>query len=220
VTTSLQTHPERNTIRLQLRQNVLLDDLDESAHAELAALLAVDDRHRGDFLLCQGDSELRHYFVLDGLLKRMVASTRGREMTLRFAHERDMETSYDAWRLGTPAQYSVVCVTRARVASLSMKAWGAFLDRHPKAKEAFEDRVMRVTSAMMGHTITLHLLDAPGRVHDFTCKHPELMGRLPQKELACYLNISAETLCRLVRRPKASPLPQRRGLQALHATCA
>jgi hypothetical protein len=79
---------------------------------------------------------------------------------------------------------------------------------------------MRVTSAMMGHAITLHLLDAPGRVHDFTCKHPELVDRLPQKELASHLNISAETLCRLVRRPKASPLPQRRGLQALRATCA
>ena len=37
-------------------------------------------------------------------------------MILRFADERDMETSYAAWRLSTPTPYSIVCVTKARVA--------------------------------------------------------------------------------------------------------
>ena len=204
---SLHAHPERNTIRLQLRQNILLADLEESIHAELEGLLVVDDRHRGEFLLQQGDRELRQYFVLDGVLKRIVASTEGRELTLRFAAERDMETCYEAWRLGTPSPYSVVCVTKARVASLSMKEWSDFLARHPRALHVFEDCVMRTTSAMMGHTITLHLLDAPGRVHDFSYKHPQLTSRLPQKELASHLNLSAETLCRLVRRPKSCAAP-------------
>jgi hypothetical protein len=45
--------------------------------------------------------------------------------------------------------------------------------------------------------ITLHLLDAPGRVKRFMRKHPELVERLPKKELATYLNLSPETLSRL-----------------------
>lgn len=196
----LLTHPERNYIRLQLQENVLLAQLDASAHAELVALLAVFDCHRGEFLQRQGDRELRQYFVLDGLLKRIVTSNDGKEMTLRFAKERDMETSYDAWRLETPALHSVVCVTKARVACLPIVEWSAFLDRHPKAKQVFEDCVMRMTSAMMGHAVSLHMLDAPGRVHDFSFRNPELMDCLPQKELASHLNLSAETLCRLVRR--------------------
>ena len=49
----------------------------------------------------------------------------------------------------------------------------------------------------MAHTITLHLLDAPGRVLRFERKHPELAGRIPKKELASYLNLSPETLSRL-----------------------
>ena len=44
---------------------------------------------------------------------------------------------------------------------------------------------------------TLHLLDAPGRVHRFLRKHPEFAERVPKKELASYLNLSAETLSRL-----------------------
>jgi len=50
---------------------------------------------------------------------------------------------------------------------------------------------------VMAHTITLHLLDAPGRVQRFVRKHGILLDRIPKKELASYLNLSAETLSRL-----------------------
>ena len=38
--------------------------------------------------------------------------------------------------------------------------------------------VMKLMSDVMAHTITLHLLDAPGRVHRFMRKHPELAERI------------------------------------------
>jgi len=39
-------------------------------------------------------------------------------------------------------------------------------------------------------------------VHRFERKHPELADRIPQKELASYLNLSAETLSRLRKQGK------------------
>ena len=48
----------------------------------------------------------------------------------------------------------------------------------------------------------LHLLDASGRVHRFTRKHPDLFDRMPKKELASYLNLSPETLSRLKHQGK------------------
>jgi hypothetical protein len=68
--------------------------------------------------------------------------------------------------------------------------------------QAFEYSVMHHMSDIMAHVITLHLLDAPGRVRRFMRKHPELAERLPKKELATYLNLSPETLSRLKRRGK------------------
>jgi CRP-like cAMP-binding protein len=118
-------------------------------------------------------------------------------MILRFAKEDDMDTSYAAWKLRTPAPYSIRCVTHARVAKLSLQHWGDFLDAHPDLKEDFEYEVMFLMSEVMAHTITLHLLDAPGRVHRFVRKHADLAERVPKKELASYLNLSAETLSRL-----------------------
>ena len=200
--TALASHPERNVIRLQLQRNEVLKELDAECHAWLETHLVIVDGNKGDFLLHQGVREMEQYFIIDGILKRVVSNQDGKEMILRFAEERDMETSYAAWRLGTPTPYGIVCVTKARVARLPLKEWVAFLDSRPKVKQDFEYCVMRVMSDIMAHTITLHLLDAPGRVHRFVRKHPELVDRIPQKQLASYLNLSPETLSRLRQQGK------------------
>ncbi len=202
LTTPLENHPEKTLVRLQLRRNVLLQDLPDDDRQELDAHLTVVDCGKGDFLLHQGVREMEQYFIIDGILKRVVSNAEGKEMILRFADENDMETSYAALRLGTPTPYGIVCVTKARVASLPLKVWTEFLADRPAARELFELAVMRGMSEIMAHTITLHLLDAPGRVHRFMRKHPELVERIPSKELASYLNLSAETLSRLRKRGK------------------
>jgi CRP-like cAMP-binding protein len=199
---SIQNHPEKNVIRVQLTQNAVLSELTDAERKELELLLDVVDCPKGDFLLHQGVHDMEQYFVLDGILKRVVSNDQAKEMILRFSDERDMETSYAAWRLGSPTPYSIVSVTKARVAKLPLLQWIAFMDRHPSIKASFEYSVMKLMSEIMAHTITLHLLDAPGRVNRFMRKQPELFERLPKKELASYLNLSAETLSRLKQKGK------------------
>jgi CRP-like cAMP-binding protein len=200
--TPLSSHPEQNVLRVQLKRNSLLAELSEADRAELESHLSIVDSNKGEFLLHQGVREMEQYFILDGVLKRVVSNAEGKEMILRFADEHGMETSYAAWRLGTPTPYGIVCVTKAKVASLPLERWVEFLATRPAAKELFEYNVMSVMSEIMAHTITLHLLDAPGRVHRFLRKHPELVDRIPQKELASYLNLSPETLSRMRQRGK------------------
>lgn len=200
---SLATHPQRNTIRLQLRQNLILRDMSGAQWDELEPLLAVADYRKGELLVRQGDNEMEQFFVLDGMLKRVVSNAEGHEMILRFAGETDMDTSYAAWRLGTPIPYSIVAVTKVRTVKLGMPQWVEFLERHFEVKQCFEYEVMKLMSEVMAHTITLHLLDAPGRLSRFRRKHPELAGRIPKKELAAYLNLTPETLSRLRQRAEA-----------------
>ena len=202
ISSSIESHGERNVIRVQLRQNLVLKEMTDEERAALEPQLTVVDCIKGEVLLHQGVHEMEQYFVLDGILKRVVTNSAAKEMILRFADERDVETSYAAWRLNTPTPYSIVCVTKARVAKLPMPTWVAFLAQPPRFKALFEYEVMRLMSEIMAHTITLHLLDAPGRVHRFERKHPELADRIPKKELAAYLNLSAETLSRLKQRGK------------------
>src|SRR5262245_25832262 len=198
--TNFATHPQRNSIRLQLRQNSLLRGLNNGQWSELEPLLSIADYRKGDPLVRQGDEEMEQFFILEGMVKRVVSNPQGREMILRFAAEGEMDTSYAAWRLRTPVPYSIVTVTKVRTAELPLPAWAEFMERHAEIKERFEYEVMKLMSEVMAHTITLHLLDAPGRVLRFERKHPELVGRIPKKELAAYLNLTPETLSRLKQR--------------------
>jgi len=199
---TLDRHPEAKIIKLQLRQNLALKHLDAAQWRELGPLLEIVDFPKGELLEHQGDWSMEQYFVIDGILKRVVSNAQGREMILRFAAEQDIDTSYAAWRLKTPIPYSIRAVTKGRAAKLSMQQWVQFLERHPAVKSAFEFEIMKLMSEVMAHTITLHLLDAPGRVRRFMRKHAELADRLPKKDLASYLNLSPETLSRLKRRGK------------------
>lgn len=198
----LAQHSEARILRVQLRQNLILKCLSPAQWQELEPLLEIADHPKGDVLEHQGDWSMEQYFIIDGILKRVVSNPQGKEMILRFAAESDIDTSYAAWRLKTPIPYSIHAVTKVRAARLSMQQWVDFLERHPAVKSAFEYEIMKLMSEVMAHTITLHLLDAPGRVQRFMRKHPEFSGRLPKKELASYLNLSAETLSRLKRRGK------------------
>ena len=200
--TLVTNHQDRNIIRVQLTQNVVLKGLGEPIIAALEPHLTVVECQKGDFLLHQGVHEMEQYFILDGILKRMVTNQQAKEMILRFADERSMETSYAAWKLKTPTPYSIVSVTKARVAKLPLHQWVAFMDDYPQLKETFEFEVMRLMSEIMAHTITLHLLDAPNCVNRFTQGYPSLDDRIPRKELASYLNICAETLSRLKHQGK------------------
>jgi CRP-like cAMP-binding protein len=194
---AIANHPQRNTIRMQLRENQLLRDMEPAQWSDLEPLLTVAEYRKGEPLARQGDEEMEQFFILEGMVKRVVSNPEGHEMILRFAAESEMDTSYAAWRLRTPIPYSIAAVTKVRTAEVAMPQWVEFLDRNPAVKQRFEYEVMKLMSEVMAHTITLHLLDAPGRLSRFHRKHPELAGRIPKKELAAYLNLTPETLSRL-----------------------
>ena len=179
--TARPSHPSATASALQLRQNLILPRMSAAQWAELEPLLAIADYRKGDPLVRQGDEEMEQFFILDGMLKRVVSNPQGKEMILRFAAETEMDTSYAAWRLRTPVPYSIVARDQGAHRRDAAAAVGRVPRAPPEIKLRFEYEVMRLMSEVMAHTITLHLLDAPGRLARFQRKHPELVGPHPEE---------------------------------------
>ena len=195
----LAQHPLHYQMTARLQRNIALQGLDIVEVNNLKELLSIAQIDKDETLLAQGCIEMNQFFILEGLLKRTVTSKQGKEMTLRIAGEYEFETCYAAWSLGTCAPFSIIALKKSTVAKCSIQSWKRFLDHHEALKRNFEYLVMDNMSEIMAHIIALHLLDADGRMERFRSKHPELLGQLPKKELAHYLNITPETFSRVLR---------------------
>ena len=88
------------------------------------------------------------------------------------------------------------------VASLEIKV--SFLERVGPGEGIAEGRVFRRGKRVA--FLEAELFDAQGRVQRFLRKHPDLYERVPMKELASHLNLSAETLSRLKQKGKVQAI--------------
>jgi hypothetical protein len=138
--TAFLSHPQRNSIRLQLRQNLLLQGMSQAQWAELEPLLLVADYSQGRPAGAPGRRGDGAVLRPRGHGEARGVQPEGREMILRFAAETEMDTSYAAWRLRTPVPYSIVAVTKARTAELPMPVWAEFLDHIPRSRRASSTR--------------------------------------------------------------------------------
>src|SRR3712207_6116689 len=107
----LAGHPDASLLRVELRDNLILKHLSKPQWRELEPLLEISDYAKGEALEHQGDLSMEQYFIVEGILKRVVSNAEGKEMILRFAAESDIDTSYAAWCLKTPIPYSIRTVT-------------------------------------------------------------------------------------------------------------
>lgn len=196
-------HPERNVIHLQLRHNDVLKTMSDDERSELEQRLDVVDIGKGDYLVHQGVHEMEQYFVIGGILKRVVANADAKEMILRFAPEHDIETSYAAWRLNTPTPLFHRQRHQGAGGQVADAAMGAVHGPAP----ALQGRVRvrgdaRDEREHGAHHDAASAGRTPGREHCFMRKHAELAERIPKKQLAAYLNPSAQALSRLKQRGK------------------
>jgi CRP-like cAMP-binding protein len=184
---------ERNVIRVQLAHNVLLKGMTAAQMAELEPLLVVVDCQKGEVLLHQGVHEMEQYFILDGILKRVVRNQEAKEMILRFAARARWRRATPPGAWARPRPTCIVCVTKAPRREAAPARWWSLHRAPPGLKQTL--RVRGDAPHERDHGAHHHAAPArcAGPREALPAQAPELESAA-EEGLASYLNLSAETL--------------------------
>jgi len=117
--TSLSRHPEAKIVRLQLRQNLVLRHMACEPWDELEPLLDITDYAKGALLENQGDSAMQQYFILDGILKRVVSNPAGVGLLFDVECVPAARTPYQGARVSIRSQFQVRLQSCGRATSPS-----------------------------------------------------------------------------------------------------
>jgi CRP-like cAMP-binding protein len=155
---------------------------------------------RRDTFVRQGDEAKHIAFVLDGLFKVFITSTRGKTYIKRFVREGELVGPYHAFITGKPATVSVQALEPARVVMLRADKLRALFGRHACWQEVGRKIAERYFCEREVDELERVMLSAEARYRKLVREDAALVGRVSQGDIARFIGISPVSLSRIRRR--------------------
>ncbi len=175
-------------------------DMPDTALMEVIDQLPFSSFPKGTVLLEQGDVPTQCYFVLQGLIRQYSVDEDGVETTVNFYTERQTAAVFSPKQSDEPSKYSLVCAEDSVLLVGSLHDDGNLKNQYPfldKMLTAMLEDMMAGSQESFADALSL---SPEQRYLLLLKKRPELLGRVPQYQLASYLGIKPESLSRLKRR--------------------
>lgn len=197
-----------------VRESGFCPCLDREGSARLEALgtrlqvpageLVVEEGRVSDDILC----------VIDGVLMLSKSLPDGRRQVTRFCFAGDLASLP---RSGVPSCVTVRSVTPARLCRLNRRAFRRFCESHPEAESHLLDMAGGEIAAAHDHMLLLGRKSATERVAWFLVEFGRRAGRpgpagreirlpMSRRDVADYLGLEVETVCRILARLKSAGL--------------
>ncbi|WP_242112480.1 Crp/Fnr family transcriptional regulator [Luteimonas aquatica] len=208
------THPAQAVAQLLQRFESAAKSRLPSKHVLFEAVEVVELRERQAAFR----EHARHpylYFVRHGLLKQLYTGQDGSEWIKSFAAEGDAFGCPLAFAPGGKTSFASVAVERSVVERAPWATIDALAARHPAWQRALRLGFQWLAERKVQRERDLLMLRPPELYAAFAAASPELLARLPQKDLAAYLGVTAVGLNRIIRRTVRAGLE--RNAEAGHA---
>ena len=150
--------------------------------------------------LAQAGEPCRHEcFITKGCLRQYYVDDNGSERILAFAIEDYWMSDMHALITGEGALTNIDALEDSELVLIEKKAFEELLIRVPRFERFFRIILQRAFVSHQRRIIENISLQADERYKRFLERHPALEQRLPQKQIAAYLGITAESLSRIRR---------------------
>jgi len=179
---------------MELRE--ILSGVSEATVAELEAVAVRREVRKREYLVRQGSVPQYIYFITDGLLRGALEQD-GREDTPFFAVAGDPFASVHTMAHDEPAVISLQALEDSSVLAVELGDLRRMLDSHPDLLRWWSAILLEQVYALERRYVWLATSSAAERYRTFLQIRRGIVGRIPVKYIAQYLNIAPETLSRI-----------------------
>jgi CRP-like cAMP-binding protein len=170
--------------------------LNEQEFIYLVGLIELRRFEKRQKLVEEGDVEKYLNFIIKGLARKYFIRKK-EEMVMQFARENEIICCYDSFMSGEPSNYSVEALEPMSVASFTQENVEKLYDFSPKMERL--GRLIATQEYLKKENFDYNRLrlNSQERFINFIRNNGNLLGRVPQKHLASYLDMKPETFSRL-----------------------
>lgn len=193
----LQTHLQ--SFKATLQGIAALPD-DEFSFLSRHAVLS---RYRpGEVLLEIGEVPDRFWYLPEGFLRFFYVTEDGREFNKAFPRPGEIVVPLTGLRTGRASAFAITAVTEAAAVALPLKIIPQLYDRHWAWERI--GRVLAEEMAMRKEAREREFLQesALNRYRRFALGYPELIGVIPQRQIASFIGVTEQALSRILRAEK------------------
>ncbi|WP_026905450.1 Crp/Fnr family transcriptional regulator [Pedobacter glucosidilyticus] len=150
---------------------------------------------RNEFLKVKGSIDTNLYYVESGSLRIFVLDNY-EEQTIRFGYKENLIVSLDSFLTGKPSDLYIQAIKKTVVKVVTKKQIDIFLEKE-KNQNLWTKILENLVIQQMEREIDI-LTNSPKERYERVLKRsPQLFQEIPNRHIANYLRMSAETLSRL-----------------------
>lgn len=150
---------------------------------------------RNEFLKVKGSIDTNVYYVESGSLRIFVLDDY-EEQTIRFGYKENIIVSLDSFLTGKPSDLFIQAIKKSVIKVITKKQIDKFLETESNRNlwlKIFENLVIQ----QMEREIDILTNSPKARYERVLKRSPQLFQEIPNRHIANYLRMSAETLSRL-----------------------
>jgi len=151
--------------------------------------------NRSEFLCKQGQTDTNIYFIESGSVKVSINSGE-EEQIIRFGYRGNLVVALDSLLTGLATQFDIQAIKKCKIKVISKKQLESYLNTENN-RLVWTEILEKLIVQQMEREVDLLTQSPLERYQRVIQRSPQLFQEIPNKYIANYLRMSAETLSRL-----------------------
>lgn len=151
--------------------------------------------NRSEFLCKQGQTDTNIYFIENGSVKVSI-NLGEEEQIIRFGYRGNLVVALDSLLTGLVTQFDIQAIKKCKIKVISKKQLEAYLNTENN-RLVWTEILEKLIVQQMEREVDLLTQSPLERYQRVIQRSPQLFQEIPNKYIANYLRMSAETLSRL-----------------------